>query len=59
MILFINSSHYQIIIKEVAKQLRPNSLRSLFGITKVENAVHCTDLEEDTVLEVEYFFKIL
>ena len=26
---------------------------------QVKNAVHCTDLPEDGVLEVEYFFKIL
>lgn len=25
----------------------------------VDNAVHCTDLEEDAQLEVEYFFKLL
>ena len=44
---------------EVARVLRPNSLRALFGSNKVENGVHCTDLEEDGSLEVEYFFKIL
>lgn len=44
---------------ELAKQLRPNTIRAKFGMTKVKNAIHCTDLEEDTVLEVEYFFRIL
>eukprot|EP01116_Phalansterium_solitarium_P000328 TRINITY_DN10207_c0_g1_i1.p1 TRINITY_DN10207_c0_g1~~TRINITY_DN10207_c0_g1_i1.p1 ORF type:complete len:396 (+),score=97.31 TRINITY_DN10207_c0_g1_i1:73-1260(+) len=43
----------------IAKALRPNTLRALFGIDKIKNAVHCTDLEEDTTLDVEYFFKIL
>lgn len=39
---------------EIAKTLRPNTIRSMFGIDRVKNAVHCTDLEEDAVLEVNY-----
>ena len=42
-----------------AKLLRPNTLRARYGEDKARNAVHCTDLSEDGVLEVEYFFKIL
>ncbi|XP_038657988.1 nucleoside diphosphate kinase 7 isoform X7 [Scyliorhinus canicula] len=44
---------------EIARHLRPRSFRALFGRNKVQNAVHCTDLPEDGVLEVQYFFKIL
>uniref|UniRef100_UPI00358EA752 nucleoside diphosphate kinase homolog 7 isoform X2 n=1 Tax=Myxine glutinosa TaxID=7769 RepID=UPI00358EA752 len=44
---------------EIARTLRPNSLRALFGKNKVQNALHCTDLPEDGKLEVEYFFKVL
>ncbi|KAL3848131.1 hypothetical protein ACJMK2_019008 [Sinanodonta woodiana] len=44
---------------EIARHLRPRTLRALFGNDKVKNAVHCTDLPEDALLEVEYFFKIL
>ncbi|KAK7056529.1 Nucleoside diphosphate kinase 7 [Halocaridina rubra] len=44
---------------EVARELRPNSLRARFGDDKVKNAVHCSDLPDDGALEVEYFFKIL
>jgi nucleoside-diphosphate kinase len=44
---------------EIAKVLRPNTLRARFGRNKIMNAVHCTDLEEDTQLELEYFFKFL
>ncbi|XP_020387258.2 nucleoside diphosphate kinase 7 [Rhincodon typus] len=44
---------------EIARHLRPCSLRALFGKNKIQNAVHCTDLPEDGVLEVQYFFKIL
>ncbi|XP_028407372.1 nucleoside diphosphate kinase 7-like [Dendronephthya gigantea] len=44
---------------EVAKHLRPQTLRAKFGVDKVRNAVHCTDLPDDASLEVEYFFKIL
>jgi len=44
---------------EVAKHLRPKTLRAQYGIDRVRNAVHCTDLPEDGLLEVEYFFNIL
>lgn len=44
---------------EIACHLRPRSLRALYGKTKIKNAVHCTDLPTDGLLEVEYFFKIL
>ena len=44
---------------EVARVLRPNSLRARYGIDKNRNAVHCTDLQEDGTLEVNYFFQIL
>ncbi|XP_031243617.1 nucleoside diphosphate kinase 7 isoform X2 [Mastomys coucha] len=44
---------------EIARHLRPETLRAVFGKTKVQNAVHCTDLPEDGLLEVQYFFKIL
>jgi nucleoside-diphosphate kinase len=39
---------------EIARSLRPKTLRALFGLDKIRNAVHCTDLPEDTVLEVGY-----
>ena len=44
---------------EIAAHLRPNTLRGAFGESRVQNAVHCTDLAEDGVLEVTYFFDIL
>lgn len=43
---------------EIAKNLRPNTLRARFGIDRIRNAVHCTDLPEDGVLESEYWFSI-
>ena len=43
---------------EIAKNLRPNTLRARFGIDRVKNAIHCTDLPEDGVLESQYFFQI-
>jgi nucleoside-diphosphate kinase len=43
----------------VAKQIRPRSLRGKFGTDVVHNAIHCTDLEEDGVLETEYFFALM
>lgn len=44
---------------EIARHLRGNTLRARYGIDKIKNAVHCTDLPDDAVLEVEYFFRIL
>ena len=43
---------------EIAKSLRPNTLRARFGIDRCRNAIHCTDLPEDGTLECEYFFSI-
>lgn len=44
---------------EIARHLRPHTLRAKFGKDKIQNAVHCTDLPDDCALEVEYFFRIL
>ena len=44
---------------EIARHLRAHTLRAKFGQDKIKNALHCTDLPDDSVLEVEYFFKIL
>ncbi|NXL83919.1 NDK7 kinase, partial [Alectura lathami] len=37
---------------EIARHLRPGTLRAAFGKNKIQNAVHCTDLPEDGLLEV-------
>ena len=44
---------------EIAKSLRPNTIRAKFGIDRVKNAVHCTDLIEDGPLECKFFFEDL
>ena len=44
---------------EIAKNLRPNTIRARFGVDRVKNAIHCTDLPEDGSLECEYFFSIM
>jgi len=44
---------------EIARELRPGTLRAQFGVDRVKNALHCTDLKEDGVLEVQYFFELL
>jgi nucleoside diphosphate kinase len=41
---------------EIARTLRPTSLRARFGRAGTFNAVHCTDLPEDAVLECRFFF---
>ncbi|KAH3756745.1 nucleoside diphosphate kinase 7 [Pelomyxa schiedti] len=43
----------------IARNIRPETLRATFGVNAVKNAVHCTDLPEDSQLDLEYFFKIL
>ncbi|KAL7470335.1 hypothetical protein ACHAXS_012072 [Conticribra weissflogii] len=43
----------------VAKELYPKTIRGTFGRDRIRNAVHCTDLPKDGIIEVEYFFKIL
>ena len=50
---------YSPYVQEIARHLRPRSLRAQFGKDKIMNAVHCTDLPEDALLEVQYFFQIL
>jgi nucleoside diphosphate kinase len=44
---------------EIAKHVRPNTIRAKFGSDKVKNAVHCTDLVNDGILESEYFFYMM
>lgn len=44
---------------EIARHIRPQTLRAKFGANKIKNALHCTDLPEDGVLESEFFFSIM
>jgi nucleoside-diphosphate kinase len=44
---------------EIAKHLKPDTLRAKFGVDRVKNAFHCTDLPEDGGLECQYFFDIM
>lgn len=44
---------------EVCRTLFPNSIRAQFGVDRVKNAVHCTDLQEESSLESEFFFTLL
>ena len=37
---------------EIAKNLRPDTIRAKFGVDRSKNAIHCTDLETDGLLEV-------
>ncbi|KAF4527902.1 hypothetical protein B566_EDAN011293 [Ephemera danica] len=40
---------------ELARKIRPKSLRARFGKTTILNALHCTDLADDGALEVIFF----
>ena len=44
---------------DMAKKLRPHTIRAKFGIDRICNAVHCTDLPEDGSSECDFFFNIL
>jgi nucleoside-diphosphate kinase len=44
---------------EIARHLRPKSVRSLFGVDRVKNAVLCTDLPDDGPLECKFFFVVM
>ncbi|KAL7550162.1 hypothetical protein ACHAWF_013403 [Thalassiosira exigua] len=43
----------------MAKELYPSTIRAKFGRDRIRNAIHCTDLPKDGVVEVQYFFEIL
>lgn len=44
---------------DMAKHLRPNSLRARFGLDNPQNGVHSTDLVDDAEPEVRYMFEVL
>lgn len=44
---------------DMAKHLRPQSLRARFGIDNAQNGVHASDLEDDAEMEVRYVFDLL
>jgi nucleoside-diphosphate kinase len=44
---------------DMARELRPDTIRGKYGVDRILNAVHCTDLPDDAELECEYVFKLL
>ncbi|GAB9462695.1 hypothetical protein Gpo141_00000182 [Globisporangium polare] len=44
---------------QIAQALRPQSLRAKLGKTNLLNALHCTDCEQDGVLESQFIFHSL
>ena len=44
---------------KVAQAIRPGTLRAKYGANKVQNAVHCTDLEGDGAFESNFMFEVL
>lgn len=44
---------------EMAKSLYPDTIRAKFGKDRIQNAIHCTDLPEESENELSYFFDIL
>lgn len=44
---------------DMAKELRPNSIRAMYGETGVRTGIHCTDLPEDGPSECQFFFELM
>ncbi|VDD74977.1 unnamed protein product, partial [Mesocestoides corti] len=44
---------------DIARYLKPNTIRAKFGVNLVKNAIHCTDLPDDVPMEIDFFFRIL
>ena len=44
---------------EVCRVLFPNSIRAQYGKDRALNAVHCTDLPEESGLEAEFWFTLM
>lgn len=44
---------------EIARKLEPKTLRARYGVDRVLNALHCTDMAEDGALEVHFIFDTL
>lgn len=44
---------------ELARELRPDTIRGKYGVDRIRSAVHCTDLPQDGPLECEYCFQLL
>ena len=51
-VLPIEENSFVCFSKEIARHIRQQKLRALYGKDKMKNAVHCTDLAEDASLEV-------
>ena len=44
---------------EIARHIRPDSLRARFGVNSVRNGFHCTDLPLDGPLESKFMFTVV
>jgi len=42
---------------DLARLLRPDTIRARFGKNFVENSIHCTDLPEDAEMEAKFLFE--
>lgn len=54
----LKTIYFFFILKSIARQIRPNTLRALFGDNLAQNGVHCSDLEENCIFETDFFFNI-
>merc|ERR1719235_61328 len=46
-----------VIAMEIRQENAVETFRGELGVDRVQNTIHCSDLPEDGLLEVEYFFK--
>ena len=43
---------------KIAAAIRPGTLRARFGANKIQNAIHCTDLDTDGAFETNFMFNV-
>ena len=41
---------------EISRTIRKDTIRAKYGINIAQNAIHCTDLEDDGEIEVNYIY---
>jgi len=44
---------------DMAKELRPDTIRGKYGYDNIRSAIHCSDLPQDGVIDCEYCFKLI
>lgn len=46
------------LVQEIGKCIKPDTIRAIFGETKICNSIHVTDLMEDRIRDVSMDFEV-